>query len=80
MGLQLGQIVTNLNRLTGELNKLSPAVEVLAPELPRTSRRAVEALDEMVVLLKAMQKSFLLRGSVREVKEDEARQPASVNP
>lgn len=77
VGAQLGKIVTNLNVLTTEFKKVTPAISVLAPELPRTSRRAVEALDETVVLLKALQKSFLLRGNVREVREEEDRKPAN---
>ncbi len=77
VGQQLGQIVNNMNVLTTELQKLTPAIGAVAPELPRTSRRAVEALDEMVVLLKAMQKSFFLRGKVEEVREEERRQPAA---
>lgn len=80
MGHQLGQIVKNLNVLTAEFQKLTPAIGVIAPELPRTSRRAVEALDETVVLLKAMQKSFLLRGKVEEVREEEGkRKPANTS-
>lgn len=76
LGLQMGQIVKNLNVLTTELQKLTPAIGVIAPELPRTSRRAVEALDETVVLLKALQRSFLLRGKVEEVRDEEGRKPA----
>ncbi len=52
----------------------------MGPELPRTSKRAIEALDETVVTLKALQKSFLLRGSVQEVRTEEAdreRKPAN---
>jgi phospholipid/cholesterol/gamma-HCH transport system substrate-binding protein len=79
VGAQLGKIVANLNVLTTEFKKVTPAISVLAPELPRTSRRAVEALDETVVLLKALQKSFLLRGNVKEVREDEERKPANTS-
>ncbi len=77
LGKQLGQIVNNLNVLTTEFQKLTPAITAIAPELPRTSLRAVEALDETVVLLKAMQQSFMLRGNVEKVrKAEESRQPA----
>lgn len=79
VGVQLAQLVKNLNVLTTEFQKLTPAINAVAPELPRTSRRAVEALDETVVLLKAMQKSFLLRGKVEEVREEEKRQPANTS-
>jgi phospholipid/cholesterol/gamma-HCH transport system substrate-binding protein len=77
MGHQMAQIVKNLNILTAELQKLTPAISVIAPELPRTSRRAVEALDETVVLLKALQRSFLLRGNVEQVRDEEGRKPTN---
>lgn len=79
MGAQLGQIVKNLNALTTEFQKLTPAISAIAPELPRTSRRAIEALDETVVVLKALQKSFLLRGNVKDVREEEDRRPANTS-
>lgn len=75
LGLQMGQVVDNLNVLTTEFKKITPAISAIAPQLPQTTLKAVEALNETVVLLKAMQKSFLLRGNVEEVKE-EMRQPA----
>ena len=75
-------LVTNLAVLTTEMQKLVPTINAIAPELPRTSLRAVEGLNELVITLKAMQKSFLLRGSVSDVKEEEAKQraPASGKP
>ncbi|MCB0363694.1 MAG: MCE family protein, partial [Bdellovibrionales bacterium] len=79
LGKQLGQLVSSMTILAKEFEVLTPALREVAPDLPHTSRRAVEALDEAVVLLKAMQKSFFLRGSVKEVKEEEdsQRAPAS---
>lgn len=78
MGQQMAQILKNLSVLTTEFQKLTPAIQTIAPELPRTTMRAVEALDETVILLKAMQKSFLLRGKVEEVREMEGkRAPAN---
>jgi len=47
-----------------ELNVILPSVAESAPKIPK-------AVEEVVVVLKAMQKSFLLRGSVKEVKEEE---------
>lgn len=76
MGKHLGEMVKNLSVLTHEMQKLAPAIAAIAPEFPKTSVRAVEALNETVVLLKALQKSFLLRGNVEAVREQE-RQPAS---
>ena len=74
------KIAKNMAVLTDELQKTLPMLQEIGPEVPRASRRAMEALDETVVTLKALQKSFLLRGSVRDVKEEEAREqrlPAS---
>lgn len=73
MAHDIPKLVNNLTVLTGELNKLTPAINALAPDLPQTSLRAVEALNEAVVLLKAMQKNFFLNGSVEEVREEEAK-------
>jgi phospholipid/cholesterol/gamma-HCH transport system substrate-binding protein len=69
---QIGQQLANmLMRLETITAALTPAVQEVGPDLPRVSRRAVEALDEMVVTLKAMQKSFLLSGKVEDVREEE---------
>lgn len=78
LGTQLGQLVTSMTILAKEFESLTPALREIAPDLPHSSRRALEALDEAVVLLKAMQKSFFLRGNVKEVREEESeREPAS---
>jgi len=68
----LSKIARNMSVLTDELQKTVPMMQKLAPEIPRASERALEALDETVVTLKALQKSFLLRGSAAEVREEEA--------
>lgn len=87
MGEDLAKLVQNLTTMTEEFKKVLPAISEVAPELPRTSRRLVEAVDEAVVVLKALQRSFLLRGSAKEVREEEAeketkklRSPASESP
>ena len=59
--------------LTTELNKFLPIMQELAPKLPEVSQRGVEALSEAVIVLKAMQKSFLLRGAVKDVQEEQAK-------
>lgn len=73
LGLQLAQVIQNLATLTDAFEKITPAINAVAPDLPRTGLRAVEALDEAVVLLKAMQQSWFLRSKVENVKEEEAR-------
>lgn len=65
-------IVENMAVLTKEFKVILPALSEVAPDLPHASRRAVEALDEAVVLLKAMKKSMFLKGNVEDVKEEEA--------
>lgn len=78
MGGQFAQLINNLATLTEEFKKLTPAISAVAPKLPEASLRALEMLDEMVVTLKAMQKSFMLSGNVNEVREEEQkRKPAS---
>ncbi len=79
IGPQLAQIVRNLSVLTEEFQKLTPVLTSVAPAIPGASQRAVEALDETVITLKALQRTFLLRSSVREVlkEEEEQREPAS---
>lgn len=72
----LTQLVSNMAILTEEFKVVLPALAEVAPNLPQTTRRAVEALDEAVVLIKAMQKSFFVRGSVEEVRELEAKEKA----
>ncbi len=73
------KIMQNLAILTENFKLLTPTIVQMAPSLPKTSQRAVEALDEAVILLKALEKSILIRGNVREVREEEAkkREPTS---
>lgn len=68
MGKQMAQLVTHLNTVS---SNLGPAFEQVGPELPRASLRALEALDEAVIILKAMQKSFILSGKVEDVRKEE---------
>ncbi|MCJ8277562.1 MAG: MCE family protein [Bdellovibrionales bacterium] len=80
-------LTKNLNQLTKDMNQIIPVIKEIAPDIPMTTQKAVKALDETVVTLKAMQKTFFLRSSVREVKEEqqaeqkkeENRQPAGNN-
>lgn len=74
----MGDLMSNLSGLTHEFKVIIPALVEIAPELPRVSKRSVEALDEAVVLMKAMEKSILVRGNVQEVREEEKnRKPAA---
>ncbi len=73
MAQQITQIIGNMAVLTEEFKVIIPALAEVAPDLPRASRRAIEALDEAVILVKAMEKSMFIRGSASEVREEEAR-------
>lgn len=75
----IAQMSKNLAVLTRDFKVLGPALNAVGPELPQATKRAVEALNETVVMLKAMQKSVFIRGSVQEVREEEAkaRKPAA---
>ncbi len=72
MAKDIKQIVQNLSVLTEEFKVFIPALQAVAPSLPAASKRAVEALDEAVVLIKAMQRSFFVSGSTKEVRKEEA--------
>jgi phospholipid/cholesterol/gamma-HCH transport system substrate-binding protein len=68
----LAEMSKNLAGLTKDFRVLGPALNAVGPELPQATKRAVEALNETVVMLKAMQKSMFLRGSIQEVRDEEA--------
>jgi len=71
LGKDMAHMATDLSKLTNEFAKLVPMIEQMTPNLPKASGRALEALDETVVTLKAIQKSFLLRSAAKEVREEE---------
>ncbi len=75
------QLTKNLNQLSADMQEIVPVFKEIAPEIPGATNKAVRALDEVVITLKAMQKTWMLRGNVEEVKEEEMklkmRQPAS---
>lgn len=71
----LASMTQNLATMT---KALSPAVKEVEKDLPGASVRIIEALNETVVVLKAMQKSFFMKSSVQEVRDEEStrRMPA----
>lgn len=93
---EMNRILPEMNRQNPELAKdlavmmqnlsvitkaMGPAMKEIEGELPGASVRLVEALNETVVVLKAMQKSFFMKSSVQEVRDEEssARMPANKN-
>ncbi len=78
MSEDVSKVMQNLVTLTDGLKELQPVMKQLAQTLPQGSERAIQALNESITVLKAMQKSFFLSGAVKEVKEEEKkRMPAS---
>ncbi|PIT99047.1 MAG: multidrug ABC transporter substrate-binding protein [Bdellovibrionales bacterium CG10_big_fil_rev_8_21_14_0_10_45_34] len=76
---QISGLITNMSSLTESMTLLLPALAEVAPELPKASRRAIEAIDEAVVVLKAMQKSFLLRSASEDVRKEEEMKTLELN-
>lgn len=73
----MARLSRNLSQLTEDFLGVGVAMREAGPKMPQTTLRAIEALNETVVTLKALQKSFLLRGNVDEVKKEEkTRKPA----
>ncbi len=78
LGKDVTQLTKNLAAITQELQVFLPMVREMAPEVPAVSNRAIEALNETVVLLKALQKTWVLKSASEEVREEEdKRKPAS---
>ncbi|MDZ4678361.1 MAG: MlaD family protein [Oligoflexia bacterium] len=71
LGKTSEKTMEQLANLTEEINKFLPIIAEIAPLLPDASKKSVEALQEAVVVLRAMQKSFLLKGAVEDVKEED---------
>ncbi len=72
LGADSMAVMSELKKTTEELNKILPVIAQVAPQIPEVSAQSVQAIREAVVVLKAMQRSFLLKSSVKEVKEEEA--------
>ena len=72
LGESGSKTMVQLAIMTGELKKILPAIAAVAPQLPEASQKSVEALKEAVIVLRAMQKSFLLKGAVKDVREEDA--------
>jgi len=72
LGSDITKILSNLAQITQDLRTLTPDIVEMAPTLPKTGRRTVELIDELVVLIKALQRSFLLESNVEEVRNVEA--------
>lgn len=63
------RIANSIQASTKEFEKMVPIAEQLSPELPELTAKTLDALEESVVLMRAMQKSFWLRKHVEQSTE-----------
>lgn len=78
LGEQIGMLTSSVSKLSQDFKGMGSMVKDIEGDLPRAGRRIVEALDETVVVLKALQKSFILKSAAEEVREEESKRlPAS---
>ena len=75
----LNQLQPHLKQSITDLAKITPEMAKASPEFARITKESVKTLNEMVIVLKAMQKSWFLKGHVEDVKEED-RAPASKQP
>jgi dihydroxyacid dehydratase/phosphogluconate dehydratase len=67
----IGSMIRNVAAIAESMNLLVPTLKEVAPHLPQATKKALEAIGEAVVVLKAMQRSFLLKGSVNDIRDEE---------
>lgn len=70
----LANLIQDVAEISKEAKVLAPAFKEVGGEMPQAARRMVEALNESVIMMKAMQKSILIRGNIEEVREEEQKQ------
>ncbi len=70
----------DLESVMSELRTALPRLNAMSSEFQGMMPNVAKALQESVITLQAMQKSFFLRSGVKEVREEEARTPASTMP
>lgn len=62
-------MMQNLATITAALG---PALKGIEGDLPKASSRLIEALDQTVVTLKAIQKNYFMKSNVQEVRDEES--------
>lgn len=68
----LAQLTSSLSQMTEDFKSVTSMLKNYGPEVPTVAKRALEALDEATILMKAMQRNFFLRSSVQEVNREES--------
>lgn len=67
---KLPVLINNMTELSTEINRLSPVMTEVAPQVPDVLQRTTKAIDEAVLTMKGLQKSFLLRGKMEDVRKE----------
>jgi phospholipid/cholesterol/gamma-HCH transport system substrate-binding protein len=71
------QLASHLAILTRNLAEVSLAMKDLSPEMPGATKKAIEALAEATVLLKALQRNYFLKSSVEDIRREDEKREAS---
>lgn len=62
--------IQGTNKLIADLQETAPLIKNVAKEMPEMSDKSVKAINEAIVVLKAMQKSFFLKGNAEEARKE----------
>jgi hypothetical protein len=62
--------IEGTNKLIADLQETTPLIKNLAKEMPEMSDKSLKAVNEAIVVLRAMQKSFFLKSGAEEVKKE----------
>ena len=73
-------ITKNLNTIMENLQAVTAGLKAASTNLPEGGAKTMDLINESIIVVRAMQKSFFLRGSVEEVKTETAeREKAEVH-
>jgi phospholipid/cholesterol/gamma-HCH transport system substrate-binding protein len=64
------KIMSGVSKLVEEMNRMQPVMKAMATQMPAMTSKAVDALEETTVVLRAMQKTYFLRGNAEEAREE----------
>jgi phospholipid/cholesterol/gamma-HCH transport system substrate-binding protein len=65
------ELTRNMLQLTEDLKQLMPMIHNMSDGAPEATEKAIQVMDESILTMKALQKTFLLKGKVKEVIEEE---------
>lgn len=77
LNTQNPELASHLAILTKNLAQVSLAMKDVGPEMPGATKKAIEALTEATVFLKALQRNFLFKSAVEDVRQEDSRKEAA---